>query len=63
MDIEFSEVAGAYRYEIEIVANTGAKFRLEVPAPAYRAEWYGTPGLYRIQSPHDQLRRVRQLVC
>ena len=55
MDIEFAEVAGATAYEIEIVSHTGVKHRLEVPAPAYRAEWYGTPGLYRI--------RVRTINC
>jgi hypothetical protein len=49
MDIEFAEVAGATAYEIEIMSYTGVKHRLEVPAPAYRAEWYGIPGLYRIK--------------
>ena len=55
MDIEFAEVAGATAYEIEIVSYTRVKHRLEVPAPAYRAEWYGTPGLYQI--------RVRTINC
>lgn len=49
MDIEFSEVAGAYAYEIEIMANDGALTRLEVPATPNRTEWYGVPGLYRVK--------------
>jgi hypothetical protein len=49
MDIEFSEVTGAYAYEIEIMANDGALTRLEVPATYQRTEWYGSIGLYRIK--------------
>jgi hypothetical protein len=41
MDIEFSEVTGARAYEIEILDYFGAITRLEIEAPAYRAEWYG----------------------
>lgn len=55
MDIEFAEVAGASAYEIEIVSYTGVKHRLLIDAPAYRAEWYGKPGLYRI--------RIRTVNC
>ena len=49
MDLEFAEVAGASAYEIEIVSYIGVKHRLLVDAPAYRTEWYGAPGLYRIR--------------
>jgi hypothetical protein len=55
MDIEFAEVTGAYAYEIEIVNRRGDRVRLEVPAPAFRAEWYGVPGRYVI--------RVRTINC
>jgi hypothetical protein len=55
MDIEFSEVAGAYAYEIEILNSFGVKVRLEVPAPAHRAEWRGAVGLYNV--------RVRTINC
>jgi hypothetical protein len=55
LDVEFSEVAGAYAYEIEIVNRYNELTRLEVPAPAGRAEWYGPPGLYRV--------RVRTMNC
>jgi len=55
LDIEFSEVTGAYAYEIEIMNYFGAITRLEIAAPAHRAEWYGVPGMYRV--------RVRTLNC
>ena len=55
MDIEFSEVVGADKYEIEIVDYYGVMVRLEVPAPANRAEWYGPVNLYRV--------RVRTINC
>ena len=55
LDIEFSEVAGAHAYEIEIMNYFGAITRLEIAAPAHRAEWYGAPGMYRV--------RVRTLNC
>jgi hypothetical protein len=55
MDIEFSEVNGAHAYEIEIVDRNLTKVRLEVPAPAHRAEWYAWPGIFRI--------RIRTLNC
>ncbi len=55
LDIEFSEVTGARAYEIEIMNYFGAIKRLEIPAPAHRAEWYGAPGMYRV--------RVRTLNC
>jgi hypothetical protein len=50
LDIEFSEVAGAQAYEIEIMDYWGAITRLEIAAPAHRAEWYGAPGLYRVRA-------------
>jgi len=49
MDIEFSEVTGANKYEIEIINYYGDKTRAEVPAPAHRFEWYGVPGIYRVK--------------
>lgn len=49
LDIEFSEVAGSYSYEIEIMNYFGAITRLEIAAPAHRAEWYGVPGMYRVR--------------
>lgn len=49
LDIDFSEVAGARAYEIEIMNYVGVMTRLEVAAPASRAEWYGAPGLYRVR--------------
>lgn len=55
LDIEFSEVTGAHAYEIEIMNYFGAITRLEIAAPAHRAEWYGVPGLYRV--------RVRTINC
>jgi hypothetical protein len=58
LDIEFSEVIGAYKYEVEIVTTDGEKgekYGLEVQAPAHRVEWYGHPGLYRV--------RVRTMNC
>jgi hypothetical protein len=55
LDIVFSEVAGARAYEIEITNINGEKARLEVDAPASRAEWYGTPGTY--------VSRVRTINC
>ena len=55
MDIEFSEVAGAYAYEIEITNIYGDKTRVEVAAPANRAEWHGPVGFYSV--------RVRTLNC
>ena len=55
LDMEFSEVAGAYAYEIEIMNYVGAISRLRIDAPAHRAEWYGVPGLYRV--------RVRTINC
>lgn len=55
MDIEFSEVKGAFAYEIEILNYFGVKVRLEVPAPAHRAEWHGPVGLYNV--------RVRTINC
>ena len=55
LDIEFSEVTGARAYEIEIMNYFGVITRLEIPAPAHRAEWYGKPGMYRV--------RVRTLNC
>jgi hypothetical protein len=55
LDIEFSEVAGAYAYEIEIMNYFGAITRLEITAPAHRADWYGVPGMYRV--------RVRTINC
>jgi len=55
MDIEFSEVAGAYAYEIEITNYYGEQTRLEIPAPANRAEWHGPRGFYSV--------RVRTLNC
>ena len=50
MDIDFAEVAGAYRLPNGIVSHRGEKHCLEVPAPAYRAEWYGTPGCPELRS-------------
>ena len=41
MDIDFSEVAGAYAYEIVILDYFGATTRLVVDAPAHHGEWYG----------------------
>ena len=55
LDIDFSEVAGAYAYEIEIMNYFGAITRLEITAPAHRADWYGVPGMYRV--------RVRTINC
>jgi hypothetical protein len=55
LDIEFSEVTGAYKYEVEIVATDDVKYVLKVDAPAHRVEWYGRPGLYRV--------RVRTMNC
>jgi hypothetical protein len=55
LDIEFSEVAGANAYEIEIMNYFGVLTRLEIAAPAHRAEWYGAPGMYRV--------RVRTINC
>jgi|SRR5690349_10319726 len=49
LDIEFSEVTGARAYEIEIMNYFGVITRLEIPAPAHRAEWYGEPGMYRVR--------------
>jgi hypothetical protein len=49
MDIEFSEVNGAYAYEIEIVDRNLTKVRLEVPAPAHHAEWYAWPGIFTVK--------------
>lgn len=55
LDIEFSEIVGASSYEIEIVNQGGDVTRVEVPAPAHRAEWYGIPGTYHV--------RVRTVNC
>jgi hypothetical protein len=55
LDIEFSEVVGAASYEIEIMNAGGDMTRVEVTAPAHRAEWYGSPGMYRV--------RVRTVNC
>ncbi|HLG54849.1 MAG TPA: hypothetical protein VI485_05935 [Vicinamibacterales bacterium] len=48
MDIEFSEITGAYTYEIAIDFYKGNVSELiehlEVPAPAHRTEWYGPWG-------------------
>jgi len=55
LDIEFSEVTGAYSYEIEIMNYFGAITRFEIGAPAHHAEWYGVPGMYRV--------RVRTINC
>jgi hypothetical protein len=55
LDVEFSEVAGARAYEIEIMNYFGAITRLEIGAPAHHAEWYGVPGMYRV--------RVRTINC
>jgi hypothetical protein len=55
LDIEFSEIIGASSYEIEIVNVAGETIRVEVGAPAHRAEWYGSPGMYRV--------RVRTVNC
>jgi hypothetical protein len=49
MDIEFSEVSGAYAYEIEIVDRNLTKVRVEVPAPAHHAEWYAWPGIFGVK--------------
>ena len=49
LDIDFSEVTGAHAYEIEIMNYFGAITRLEIPAPAHHAEWYGVPGMYRVR--------------
>jgi hypothetical protein len=49
MDIEFSEVAGANTYEIEIFNYYGEVTRLVVPAPAHRVEWYGTVNFYSVR--------------
>jgi hypothetical protein len=48
-------VAGASAYEIEILNSFGVKVRLEVPAPAHRAEWHGPFGTYNV--------RVRTINC
>lgn len=55
LDVDYSPVAGAYAYEIEILDRRGETTRLEVPAPSTRAEWYGVPGTYRV--------RVRTINC
>jgi hypothetical protein len=60
MDIEFSEVTGAYAYEIQMLVYGSSNLyesiaRLEVPAPAYRAEWYGKTGRYQV--------RIRTINC
>jgi hypothetical protein len=60
MDIDFSEVTGAYAYEVEIRLYTSANVYeifdvMNVPAPANRAEWYGAPGRYMV--------RVRTMNC
>jgi hypothetical protein len=54
MDIEFSEVTGAYAYEIQVFQFSSANVyeaiaRVEVQAPAYRAEWYGKTGRYHVK--------------
>jgi hypothetical protein len=54
MDIEFSEITGAYTYEIAIYfyKGNGSELieRLEVSAPAHRAEWYGRwAGMYQVK--------------
>jgi hypothetical protein len=60
MDIEFSEVSGAHAYEIQVLIFGSSNVyesiaRLEVPAPAYRAEWYGKSGRYQV--------RIRTINC
>ncbi len=51
MDIDFSEVAGANAYEIQILDYFGRITRLEIPAPAHHAEWYGgtVDNAYRVK--------------
>jgi hypothetical protein len=52
MDVEFSEVAGASKYQIEIEKynTTDAEtYHMEVPAPAHRYEWYGEIGMYEVK--------------
>ena len=54
MDIDFSEVTGAYSYEIQIRRYNGANRydivdEMKVPAPANHADWYGEMGKYMVK--------------